>query len=112
MLFLHLDELPIFRKFTGELFKPRKHILAHMGHDESFRLQLVQVSHQGLKIQVKLDFLGEKVRLCNQEISSSGCRHKGFGPFCISRIGNGFPLRMECARQGTGLPLDAERGKQ
>jgi hypothetical protein len=98
--FLHLDELSIFGTLTGDLLQPCKHILTHMGHDESFWLKLVQMSYQGVKIQVKLDFLFEKVRLCNQEIGSSGCWHKGLRPFRITRIGDDFPVALHAQGEG------------
>src|SRR5881398_693366 len=97
---LHLNELSIFRKLTGNLLQPCEHVLAHMGHDQSFRLKLVQMSHQGLKIQVKLDLLLEKVRLGNQEIGSPGCWQECLCPFRISSIGDNFPVALNAQGKG------------
>ena len=97
---LHLDELSIFRILTWDLLQPREHILAHMGHDQSFRLQFVQMGHQGAKIQVKFDLLLEKVRLCNQEVGSLRCWQEGLGPFRIARVGDTFPVTLHAQGQG------------
>src|SRR5712691_11533106 len=71
-----------------------------MGHDQSFRLKLIQMSHQGVKIQMKLDLLLEKVRLCNQEIGSLGCWQKCLCPFRISSIGDNFPIALNAQGEG------------
>ena len=97
---LHLDELSIFCTLTGDLLTPREHILAHVSHDQSFRLKLVQVSHQGLKIQMILDLLLEKVRFCNQEIGSSGGFQQGFCPFRVASIRDNLPLALHAQGQG------------
>ena len=97
---LYLDELSIFCTLTGNLPQPREHVLAHMGHDQSFRLQLVQVSHQGLKIQVKLDFLLKKVGLCNQEVGSFGRWNEGLRPLGIASIGDCFPVALHAQGEG------------
>src|SRR5260370_33072502 len=71
-----------------------------MGHDQSFWPKFVQVSHQGLKIHVKLDLLLEKIGLCNQEIGSLSCWQEGFCPFRIASIGDNFPVALHSQGQG------------
>lgn len=100
MVPLHLDELSIFCPLTGELIQPREHVLAHMSYDQSFRLQFVQVSHQGLKIQVKLDVLLEKVRFCNQEVGSFGRWNETLRPLGIAGIGDRFPVALHAQGEG------------
>jgi len=97
---LHLDELAIFGTLTRELLQPREHVLAHMGHDQSFRLKFVQMGHQGAKIQVKFDLLLKKVRLCNQKVGSLRCWQQGLGPFRIARVGDTFPVTLHAQGQG------------
>ena len=99
----HFDELAIFGNFTENLPKPGEHIRAHVSYDQSFRLKLVEVGHQGLIIQVKLDFLLEEVRLCNQEVGSLSRKQKCLRPFRIPRIGDNFSCTLDAQSQRTHL---------
>jgi hypothetical protein len=53
---------------------------------QSFRLQLIQVSQQGLQIQVKRDMPREKVRFSDQQVGSPACWNEGLRPSGIASI--------------------------
>src|SRR5258708_2083174 len=83
-----------------------------MRHDHPLRLKRVHVRHQRTKVQVKLDVLLERVRLCYQEIGSPACWNERLRPSCIASIRDDFSYA--CNAQGqrritTGM-LNTVRG--